>query len=830
MMSLHKVQLEGTQAENGLGSIVRALVISALLYAMALEWFRPLLAMSERTEVHMRMPFYVAFALYLLPEIFRIPPLFGWLFRIGVTFCIVISLFFEPLQGLGWVSEYMNIVLDDIRYVLQGEYYWVGAENRTLLFLTGWMMLLSSVQSLILHRKKALWLVAASAAYLAGMQWWLSLNTGLGLIRVIAIGLVLAALVRLPELEHRFGTLRRGWPAAWVAATGIVAAVSVGAGWGLAQPHPALPEQQPSLPQAMERIASLWGGSGPFAAPASYRNASISRTGYGDSDFQLGGPVIPDESIAFIARTDKPAYWRGEAKTLYDGKGWIQVERDSISGILGEDLPLLGANSSSEDDRQGETIGQEIWLKDQRLGRVLFASGLVQRVDAAMNEKGDELQRSTIRYYPGSGKLQLESADSPLMYYRLTSKLPYDSNQLAAAITDTENDPASLRGALSQVSLDTKNFQNELRLPVALPDRVKELGMKLAAEHSEPLLQAKAIETYLRENYTYSLEQPTYPQQGQDFTDHFLFVEKVGYCDHFSTSMAVLLRAAGIPSRWVKGFAPGEAVPNPTTPELSASTALSDSTGDYTVVVRNKHAHSWVEAYIAPYGWVPFEPTPGFAGATRELPDSSGLGLSISASNISVTDAVLGSGTFSPALGPQLDNPAYASGENALAGRQLVLDNSSWTEALQSLIAWKESISFGSWRHWLYALASLLGVAGLLIILSPALRKPSQQPYRSNGSRSIRSVRLTGAMDQIWRQLFRKYGAIGLNQTPREYASAIAERFAFTPAQRSRMHEFVELYERVRYSSDIPRELSLRRIASIRKQLHDTLSTRHEPS
>jgi transglutaminase-like putative cysteine protease len=833
MMSPHKstvvVEARAGSEDAGLGSGLRAFVISVLLYGMALEWFRPLLTMSERTEVHMRAPFYIAFALYLLPDVLRFPLVFGWLLRIGVTVGIVVSLFFEPLQGFGWVTQYAQVVLDDISYVLKGEYYWVGAENRTLLFLTGWMMLLTSVQSLILHRKRALWLVAASAAYLAGMQWWLALDTGAGIVRVVGMGLVLTALVRLPELEHRFGTVRRGWPAAWLAVAGIMAAVSVGASWGLARPHPALPEPKHELPPMVERLVRLWSSDEPLASSAAYRGAAISRTGYGDSDFQLGGPVKPDESIAFMARTSKPGYWRGEAKTLYDGKGWIQVEREALTGVVGEDLPIAGTASSVEDDIQGETVTQEIWLKDQRLGRILFGGGSVQRVDSATNAQGDELQQAVVRFYPGSGKLQLESGDSPLVHYRLTARLPVDSNELAAQPAMSEGVGESGGQLRHARGFREEAFSNELRLPVSLPERVKELGVRLTAGQTDPLLQAKAIESYLRENYTYSLDEPTYPQQGQDFTDHFLFGEKVGYCDHFSTAMAVLLRTAGIPSRWVKGFAPGEAV------LTSASSSDADADADvlerdYTVVVRNKHAHSWVEAYIAPYGWVPFEPTPGFAGMTRQLPDPAAPEVAMAA-NGTVTEAVLGDagsgmnirlgGIARSDMGVVGNAAAQAGGWSGSGGAQL------WKPMWQSVHTWMQKMSA---RAWLYVAACLIGVIGLIVIVMLTVRRTlqSQQPYRSAGSRSIRSVRLTAAMDRIWRQLFRKYGQMGRNQTPREYVCAIAEQFAFTHAQRSRIQEFVELYETVRYSAEIPRELSLHKVSSLRKQLYAALSSRHE--
>ena len=74
---------------------------------------------------------------------------------------------------------------------------------------------------------------------------------------------------------------------------------------------------------------------------------------------------------------------------------------------------------------------------------------------------------------------------------------------------------------------------------------------------------------------------------------NFLFERKQGHCEYFASSMAVMLRTLGIPSRVVNGFRTDE---------------FNDITGNY--VVRAKDAHAWVEAYFPGYGWQTFDPTP----------------------------------------------------------------------------------------------------------------------------------------------------------------------------------------------------------------------------
>lgn len=78
------------------------------------------------------------------------------------------------------------------------------------------------------------------------------------------------------------------------------------------------------------------------------------------------------------------------------------------------------------------------------------------------------------------------------------------------------------------------------------------------------------------------------------FLDYFLLEKGEGYCIHFATTFVLLARAEGFPARYVQGFC----VP-------------SVSGGD-TPVYANM-AHAWPEVYIEGKGWIPFEPTPGFA-------------------------------------------------------------------------------------------------------------------------------------------------------------------------------------------------------------------------
>lgn len=131
---------------------------------------------------------------------------------------------------------------------------------------------------------------------------------------------------------------------------------------------------------------------------------------------------------------------------------------------------------------------------------------------------------------------------------------------------------------------------------------VKALAQRITDGYSDPYDKAKAIEAYLRsDQFQYNLNVSTIPA-GQDFVYYFLFDSKQGYCTYFSTSMVVMLRSIGIPTREVEGFIGGE--PN----------------GDGTYTVRGTEAHAWPQVYFPGYGWVQFEPTPGPGYNTNQLP------------------------------------------------------------------------------------------------------------------------------------------------------------------------------------------------------------------
>ncbi len=135
-----------------------------------------------------------------------------------------------------------------------------------------------------------------------------------------------------------------------------------------------------------------------------------------------------------------------------------------------------------------------------------------------------------------------------------------------------------------------------LQVPGRLAPRVRALALTLAGGQDRPAAVV-AVEQWLRDNATYRTDSPV-PGPGEDAVERFLFVDRTGFCEQFAAAETVLLRAAGIPARFVSGVAYG--VP----------------AGDGRRTYREKDLHTWVEVFHPGVGWVESDPTAGAVRAT----------------------------------------------------------------------------------------------------------------------------------------------------------------------------------------------------------------------
>jgi transglutaminase-like putative cysteine protease len=133
-----------------------------------------------------------------------------------------------------------------------------------------------------------------------------------------------------------------------------------------------------------------------------------------------------------------------------------------------------------------------------------------------------------------------------------------------------------------------------LALDEGVTDRTRELAQEIAGGATDPGEVMGRLTDHLRAAYPYTLEVPEVGDR-LDFVDTFLFETQRGYCTYYASSLAVMGRSLGIPTRYVEGFL----LPTDVT---GAGYAVTDD-----------RAHAWVEAYLPERGWTIFEATPAYA-------------------------------------------------------------------------------------------------------------------------------------------------------------------------------------------------------------------------
>ncbi|BFH67636.1 hypothetical protein J27TS7_17860 [Paenibacillus dendritiformis] len=311
-------------------------------------------------------------------------------------------------------------------------------------------------------------------------------------------------------------------------------------------------------------------------------------SGYSNHDSQLGAGFQMDYEPVMTVTSEARGYWRGEAKDIYTGQGWVDANRELSLEPLSIGERFEADDAPAKRVRTKEII-QKVQIQSDQIYPVLFGMYSVSAVEELEGGDTDRLiwngRESEIRY-EGRGAARYPAS------YTIVSHVPIISEE-------------ELRAALPAEAPDSVYLQ----LPDRFPERVADLARTLTEGETNNYDKAKKIEQYLRTQFTYTNAPDLSKRTSSDFVEGFLFEIKEGYCDYFSTSMAVMLRSVGVPARWVKGYAPGarEGADH----QMMTGSFDPDEGGRFRVT--NADAHSWVEVYMGEYGWVSFEPTPGFS-------------------------------------------------------------------------------------------------------------------------------------------------------------------------------------------------------------------------
>ncbi|MFK7695097.1 DUF4129 domain-containing transglutaminase family protein [Paenibacillus sp. HJGM_3] len=385
-----------------------------------------------------------------------------------------------------------------------------------------------------------------------------------------------------------------------------------------------------------------------------------STSGYSRNDSTLGNNFEFDYSPVMTVTTTHRGYWRGETRSLYTGKGWVKSDAESkapVSAVtpetgLQQDSRLNVGSLKTVDVVQTVTM-----LNKEEKYPVLFGAFSIDQVTAINN--GASTNYTPVQWASRMEELRWDEKNRQAYpeSYTIVSKVP--------VVDETE---------LRKVQLDPNNraLDEYLALPDTIPQRVRDLTLDVTKNGATLYDKVKLLEQYLSTSFKYTNTPDLSKGRSRDFVDRFLFEIKEGYCDYYSTSMVVMTRILGIPARWVKGYTSG--VSDQITEGIGPEIMELDPNGAGTYTVRNSDAHSWAEVYFPGYGWIPFEPTSGFAIPVVVPPTDP----------VVSTDPVLPSDFVpeeAPAAGPSFKTIGWISGGVAVAiaaAFLLVLKRNVW--------------------------------------------------------------------------------------------------------------------------------------------------------
>jgi hypothetical protein len=254
--------------------------------------------------------------------------------------------------------------------------------------------------------------------------------------------------------------------------------------------------------------------------------------------------------------------WRGIALDRFDGHNWVKTNRRRHPVFASQRdeyliAPVINPRNTARYDISLEPVATNALFGPHQ---VRALSGQLQAIE-----------------YDSDGSVYLRFPTARRIQYEVLSEIPDPSARVAATAAEQQI-PDDIRARY-------------LQLPGDLDPRIVELANQITDKAKQPFENASIVESYLKRNYAYTLNLTWDP--GRQPLSTFLFDARKGHCEYFASAMAILLRAAGVPTRLVNGFLMGEYNP---------------VTGGY--IIRGSDAHSWVEVYVPGRGWIEFDPTP----------------------------------------------------------------------------------------------------------------------------------------------------------------------------------------------------------------------------
>jgi hypothetical protein len=287
------------------------------------------------------------------------------------------------------------------------------------------------------------------------------------------------------------------------------------------------------------------------------------------------------EELVMKVRSEESIPYRGVVFDEYNGKGWEISTGDAAETLTSGGPRFETYAARNAELMQGPTRDvAQVFHVEKDSSNVIFGA----------------YQPETV-YFPTSS-IKFDPYNSLRAPYQIPAGSTYS---VISKVPNTS--PDQLRSAGT-------NYPDEIverytGIPPTGLERTRYLARDLTEGTTNPYDAVMAMNEYLKESYPYDLSIP--PQREEmDAVEYFLFEQRRGYCEQFSSSLAVMARSLGIPARVATGYVPGEYNP---------------FTGLYEV--RASDAHAWVEVYFPGYGWSTFDPTPSFDSTPWQYREAS---------------------------------------------------------------------------------------------------------------------------------------------------------------------------------------------------------------
>jgi len=481
-------------------------------------------------------------------------------------------------------------------------------------------------------------------------------------------------------------------------------------------------------------------------------------TGFTES-VELGqiGEIKKNSAIVMRVQTGKPiAYdrlrWRGIALTNFDGRRWTTMDRDPQKLSTDFEGWIHTADSQPKTATPNSGMIYTVYLEPLATDAI-FVPGKPTRLRGNFTGESSNSFAAVRRSY-----LFRDSTDTLTNPFHNYTGIRYAGFSLLPPLN-----VAKLRAAPMEYSSDIASAY--LQLPRKLDARIPEFARQITKNSQTPFDKALAIESYLRNRFTYTLNLTGKP--GDDPLAHFLFETRAGHCEYFASAMIIMLRTLGIPSREVNGFLPGE---------------FNELGGDY--IVRASDAHSWVEVYFPGADWQTFDPTP--PAPENDAGFLTRLGKYIDWMEITWSEWVIG----------------YDFGHQMALAQGLQRDSRDLSESLR---AWyrKQQLRGRSWmKSWhggLSVLIPLVLLAFLILLRYDTLSAMVRRLWLWWQLRSAKTARTNPQLaSRLYAELLRMLARRGLRreatQTPFEFAAAVD-----SPNLAPTVHEFTQLYAHARF-------------------------------